>query len=88
MEKTVKESLDDVLQAMTRLNGNFEDKIKEFRLQGHDESDLLELTKGAQAMKDSAGLYITWSRHYIERLEKAEGLDLDEVSEGIGGRSV
>jgi len=86
VEKSVKESLDEVMQAMTRLNSHFEDRIKSFRLQGRDQKELLELVSGAAAMKDSAGIYLAWASHYIERLEKTEGLDLNEISEEIGGR--
>ncbi len=85
MERMMKESLEDVLKAMTRLNGHFEDKIKEFRLQGRDGDELSELIKGAMAMKDAAGIYLAWSSHYIERLEKTEALDLSDPLEGIGG---
>ncbi|MBI3358563.1 MAG: hypothetical protein HY201_02460 [Nitrospirae bacterium] len=87
MEKGVKESLGGVMQAMMRLNDQFEDKVKALRLQGRDEQELSELIKGAMAMKDAAGIYLAWANHYIERLEKTEGLDLDELSEG-GGRNV
>jgi RNA binding exosome subunit len=85
MEKIIRESLEDVTLAMTRLNGHFEDKIKEFRAQVRDEKEIAELIKGAMAMKDAAGIYLAWSGHYIERLEKTEALDLSDELEGIGG---
>lgn len=85
METIIKKTLEDVLTAMTRLNSHFEDKVKEFRLQGRDEKELSELIKGAMAMKDAAGIYLAWASHYIERLEKTEALDLSDELEGIGG---
>jgi hypothetical protein len=88
MEDSVKESLENVKRAMVQLNAHFENHVHMFRLQGKDEKELLELTKGAMAMKDAAGIYLAWASHYIERLDKTEGLDLDEASEGIGGRNV
>jgi len=88
MEKIVKESLGEVMQAMVKLNGQFEDKVRALRLQGRDEKELSELMKGAMAMKDAAGIYLAWAGHYIERLEKTEGLDEDDLSEEIGGRNV
>ena len=88
MEKNVKESLNEVMQAMVRLNSNFEDKVAAFRLQGRDEAELTTLIKGAMAMKDAAGIYLAWAGHYIDQLEKTEGLDFDDISEGVGGRNV
>jgi hypothetical protein len=88
MENPVKQALEEVKMAMVRLNGQFEDRVQAFRLMGKDEKELSELTKGAMAMKDAAGIYLAWASHYIERLEKTEGLDLDEESEEVGGRNV
>jgi hypothetical protein len=88
MENPVKQALEEVKMAMVRLNGQFDDRVKAFRLMGKDEKELSELTKGAMAMKDAAGIYLAWASHYIERLEKTEGLDLDEESEEVGGRNV
>ncbi len=88
MEKSVKESLGDVMQAMVRLNDHFEDSVKVCRSQGRDQKELSELTTGAMAMKDAAGIYLAWASHYIDRLEKTDGLDLDELSEGVGGQNV
>ncbi len=85
MNKVIKESLEEVLKAMARLNTHFENKIKEFQTQGRDEKDLAELIKGAMAMKDAGGIYLAWSSHYIDRLEKTETLDLSDELEGIGG---
>ncbi len=85
MDKIIKESLNDVLKAMTRLDGHFEDQIKLFRSQGREEKELSELVKGAMAMRDAGGIYLSWSSHYIERLEKTEALDLSDELEGIGG---
>jgi hypothetical protein len=79
----VKASLDEVMRSMEKLSYAFEDKIDDLRQKGTDQKELLELSKGANAMKDAAGIYISWARHYIERLDKTDGIDLDdEMAEG------
>lgn len=88
MGNPAKQALEEVKMAMVRLSGQFEDRVQVFRLMGKDEKELSELTRGAMAMKDAAGIYLAWASHYIERLEKTEGLDLDEESEAVGGRNV
>ncbi|MDC4227341.1 MAG: hypothetical protein MPW15_24635 [Candidatus Manganitrophus sp.] len=54
---------------MQRLNQQFEDKIEELRQKGKDEAELQELVKGAMAMKDASGIYLSWANHYIARLQ-------------------
>ncbi len=79
----VKASLDEVMRSMEKLSYSFEDKIDDLRQKGKDQKDLLELSKGAMAMKDAAGIYISWARHYIERLDKTDDIALDdEMAEG------
>ncbi|MEK7703156.1 MAG: hypothetical protein AAB317_04260 [Nitrospirota bacterium] len=88
MESQTKKALKEVMEAMVRLNGQFEDRVKILRLMQTDEKELADLTKGAMAMKDAAGIYLAWAGHYIERLDKSEGIDLSEECEGVEGGNV
>ncbi|MEK7286611.1 MAG: hypothetical protein AAB035_04860 [Nitrospirota bacterium] len=85
MESPIKKTQQEVREAMIRFSGQFEDQIKILRLMGRDETELLALTKGAMAMKDAAGIYLAWSSHYVEQINKSEELDMDEASEGVLG---
>jgi hypothetical protein len=70
---TPQNALNEVILAMERLGNVFEQEIANHRGQGRDEAELTRLAKGADAMRDAAGLYLTWSHHYIGELEHPEG---------------
>jgi hypothetical protein len=77
------ESLGKVQLAMGDLHRQFEERINLLRQQGKDEKALLELVKGEMAMKDAAGIYLSWAAHYIERLAQSEhGEGISELDEG------
>lgn len=80
MSSNVEQALANVIQAMQRLNQQFEDKIEEMRKQGRDEAELQQLVKGALAMKDASGIYLSWANHYIERLNQTDGDRDDDES--------
>ncbi|MFY9270098.1 MAG: hypothetical protein WAO55_10175 [Candidatus Manganitrophaceae bacterium] len=78
MPSKVKESLANVIGAMELLNKNFEDQIETLRQNGKDEEELQKLVKGAMAMKDASGIYLSWANHFIERLVQTEGLEPED----------
>ncbi|MCG3117038.1 MAG: hypothetical protein LLH30_15280 [Candidatus Manganitrophus sp. SA1] len=78
MSSKVKESLANVIGAMELLNKNFEDQIETLRQSGKDEEELQKLVKGAMAMKDASGIYLSWANHFIERLVQTEGLEPED----------
>lgn len=78
MPSKVKESLANVIGAMALLNKNFEDQIETLRQNGKDEEELQKLVKGAMAMKDASGIYLSWANHFIERLVQTEGLEPED----------
>lgn len=75
MPGDVDQSLSDVKDAIENLNNLFEERLKILRLEGADEDDLSGLEKGILAMKDAGRIYLTWTDHFIGRLNEAEGLD-------------
>ena len=79
MDAVVKRSLEEVVSAMEKLCGVFEKKVEEMRIKGKGEEELRQLTQGAMAMKDAAGIYLAWANHYIARLNKTEGLEMSEA---------
>ena len=78
MSGDLKQTLMEVTKAMENLNNRYEGKIEELRQQGKDEEELQKLVKGAMAMKDASGIYLSWSNHFVERLGQIEGLEQDE----------
>lgn len=78
MPSEVKQALANVIGAMQLLNQQFEDKIEALRQEGKDEEELQKLVKGAMAMKDASGIYLSWANHFIERLTKTEGMEMEE----------
>lgn len=78
MSGNIEESLSDVLKAMDTLNHHFKVAIDTLEGKGTDEDEVQSLVKGALAMKDAGGLYLTWSRHFIERIDEIEGTDSSE----------
>ncbi len=69
---TPRNALDEVILAMERLGGVFEQEIAKHREKGRDEAELTRLAKGADAMRDAAGIYLAWSHHYIGKLNHPE----------------
>ena len=78
MASNVAQSLAAVIQAMQHLNQQFEDKIEELRQKGKEEAELQVLIKGAMAMKDASGIYLSWANHYIARLQQTEGMEPED----------
>ena len=77
----LQQALDDVMHSLEGFHRAFEDQVTQQRHQGKDETSLAELTKGAIAMKDSAEIYLAWANHYMKRLNKTDGPDMDEMME-------
>lgn len=75
MSENIEASVSEVLKAMEALNHHFKAAIDTLEAKGTDEEDVQSLVKGALAMKDAGGLYLTWTRHFIDRLGEIEGED-------------
>ncbi|MGB3942883.1 MAG: hypothetical protein WBK96_15465 [Candidatus Manganitrophaceae bacterium] len=73
-------SLKKLIQVMESLSQDFENKIEDLRQKGQDEEELQQLVKGAMAMKDAAGIYLSWANHYIAKLNQAEGMEPEDES--------
>ena len=75
MSEQIEASASEVLKAMETLNHHFKVAIDTLEAKGTDEDEVQSLVKGALAMKDAGGLYLTWTRHFIDRLGEIEGED-------------
>ena len=63
---------DDLRLLMNGISGQMEEfherlesRAQEMQLTGGDPDVVKKLTMGADAMKDSANIYLSWARHYV-----------------------
>ena len=84
----IQEALDEVVLGMERLGQVFSEEIETHRLGGRSEEDLKRLGKGADAMRDAAGLYLAWARHYINELNAGDSEDESLFDPDEGGSLV
>ena len=80
---------DDLRQQMTVLtdqmeqfHASLETKAREIELSGGDPEIVTKLIKGADAMKDSANIYLSWARHYVN-LSDGEASEAEEGEEDL-----
>ena len=84
----VRGALEEVVVAMERLGQAFSKEIDAHRKGGRSEEDLKRLSRGADAMRDAAGLYLTWANHYISELNAADSADESLFDPDEGGSRV
>ncbi len=70
MSDCAKELLESVIGSMEALNRYFDEKIEALREKGIDEKEIQGLIKGSYAMKDASNIYLSWSSHYLQQIEK------------------
>ena len=93
MKTEIGQSLREVSEAMDSLILSFERRIKSLEPSEANTEELQRLNKGIHAIRDSAGIYLSWAKHYAklvgggggrESLEELESF-LDEgggITEG------
>lgn len=74
----ITECYNEVVRAMEKLTEAFDQRVDELRKLGRDEEYIKNIVQGAHAMRDSCGIYLTWTRHYLSKLDESEGLEEDE----------
>jgi len=80
-DNPLQQNFNNVRHALEQFHDLFYAQVMERRHQGKEESSILELTKGMMALKDSAEIYLAWANHYMKRLDRTDGLDVDEMAE-------
>lgn len=74
MSESIEEPLSNVLKEMDELNHRFKGAIDTLEEKGTDTEEVQSLINGALAMKDAGALYLTWARHFVNRLSEIEGV--------------
>lgn len=79
----LREMMNGIRAQMTQFHARLESRAQEIELSGGDDDVVRKLTLGADAMKDSANIYLSWARHYVELSEggAAEAEDGEEDSD-------
>ena len=65
MSDDLRELMGEINQSMTNFHDRLESRAQEMELMGGDPDVVKKLTIGADAMKDSANIYLSWARHYV-----------------------
>lgn len=78
--------INDIVKQMRTLCEALEQRAEELRQSGKEPEVAKKLALGADTMRDSGNLYITWARHYAALAEgNPEASDQDEESDiGVG----
>ncbi len=73
MDPEIERSLTNVLKSLQDFSSVFDRKIDELRIKGLDEERLHVLLEGSDAMKDSASIFLSWAKHYVEKISNPAG---------------
>ncbi len=65
MSQDLRELMDGIRDQMTQFHNKLESRAQEIELTGGDHDVAKKLTMGADAMKDSGNIYVSWARHYV-----------------------
>ncbi len=65
MSQDLRELMDGIRDQMTQFHEKLESRAQEIELTGGDHDVAKKLTMGADAMKDSGNIYVSWARHYV-----------------------
>ena len=80
MTVDLKQQVQDLANQMESFHHSLEAKAREIELVGGDAEVVGKLFKGADAMKDSANIYLSWARHFV-KLSDGGAAEADEGEE-------
>ncbi len=80
MNDDLRKQMDTLTDHMTNFHASLEVKAREMEMGGGDPEVVSKLLNGADAMKDSANIYLSWARHYVN-LSEGGASEADEGEE-------
>ncbi len=80
MSDTLRQVVNDIGDQMERFHAMLESRGREMEVSGGDPEVATKLVNGADAMKDSANIYLSWARHYVA-LSEGGASEADEGEE-------
>jgi hypothetical protein len=79
MKGEIGQSIREVSEAMERLILSFERRIEGLKPSEANAEELQRLTKGIHAVRDSAGIYLSWAKHYAKLVGEYERETLEDL---------
>ena len=80
MSEDLRQVVNEIGDQMERFHGMLEGRGREMDVSGGDPEVATKLINGADAMKDSANIYLSWARHYVA-LSEGGASEADEGEE-------
>lgn len=65
MSDDLRQLMNGISVQMTQFYDRLESHAQEMHVAGGDPDVVKKLTMGADAMKDSGNIYLSWARHYV-----------------------
>jgi len=86
MNDDIRRSIQEVAEAMAHVNKAFKDYMGQLEVVGKDPTEIRQVAKNADTLKDSGNIYMSWARHYAG-IGGDEGSteDIDEDEGRIAG---
>ncbi len=80
MTDDLREQMDTLATQMKNFHTSLEVKARDMEMTGGDSEVVSKLINGADAMRDSANIYLSWARHYVN-LSEGGASEADEGEE-------
>ena len=68
IDPEIEQSLTKLLKALQEFSNIYDRKIDELRIKGLPEERLKPILDGSEAMKDSASIFLSWAKYYVEKI--------------------
>ena len=86
MNNEIRQSIQEVGEAMSRVNQAFQNYAEELKASGKDPAEIKQVAKNADTLRDSGHIYMSWARHYAGLGgDEAPTEDIDEDEGRIAG---
>ena len=86
MNDDIRRSVQGAQEALAKVNRAFEEYLEELKKKRSESSEIIQMAKNADALKDSGHIYMSWARHYAGMGgDEASTEDIDEDEGRIGG---
>jgi len=69
MNDDLREQMNTLATQMKHFHASLEVKARDMEMAGGDSEVISKLINGADAMRDSANIYLSWARHYVNLSE-------------------
>jgi len=80
MNDDIREQVTALTNHMKHFHTSLEVKAREMEMAGGDHEVVSKLINGADAMRDSGNIYLSWARHYVN-LSEGGASEADEGEE-------